>query len=57
MRMYFEINPNELTFGFISLREDQKPEKEIKKEIYGTPEYEEERQRQLKEVHFGPKVN
>ena len=59
MRMYFEINPNELVFGFISTGKEipEEADKERRKLIYGTQEYEEERQRQLKKVSFGPKVN
>ncbi len=58
MRMYFEINPNELAFTFLDMEETpEETDKEKKKLMYGTKEYEEERQRQLKEVHFGPKVN
>ena len=52
MRMYFEINPNELVFGFISPREEKSEEM-----TEAEKKYEEERQEQLKHVHFGPKVN
>ena len=57
MRMYFEINPNELVYGFMDLAETTiDTGKQQKKEIFGTKEYEEERQEQLKKVHFGPVV-
>jgi len=58
MRMYFEINPNELVFGFLDTEEvPLEEDKEKRKKIFGTNEYESERQKQLKEVHFGPKIN
>jgi hypothetical protein len=58
MRMYFEINPNELTWDFFNPGKEnpEETDKDKRKLIFGTKEYEEERQRLLKEVHFGPVV-
>jgi len=57
MRMFFEINPNEMAWGFLDLVETkEESDKDKRKEIFGTKEYEEERQEQLKKVHFGPVV-
>jgi hypothetical protein len=53
------INILGFAFDFIPLEKEIPEEKDIEKRklIFGTKEYEEERQKQLKEVHFGPKVN